>query len=234
MKRLVISLFALSLPFFVAAQNGTVKKFTANGFAYEMVYVEGGTYQMGETGKTEETTVGNFHIGKTEVTQELWKAVMGKNPSTARGRVKERPVETVSWSDCKEFIEKLNQLTGQKFRLPTEEEWEYAAYGGQDFRFAGSDTLDEVGWYVSNSGGTTHPVAQKKKNGYGLYDMSGNVWEWVWDPYGKDGRRRHYRGGSGYYGSNYSSPVNRGSNRSYYYAYYQGDFIGFRLVCPEN
>ena len=120
------------------------------------------------------------------------------------------------------------------FRLPTEAEWEYAVSGGQDFRYAGSDTLDEVGWYVGNSGGTTHPEAQKKANGYGLYDMSGNVWEWVWDSYGKDGRSRHYRGGSWYYGCNYSSPVNRGSNRGYYYAYYRGDFIGFRLVCPAN
>ena len=120
------------------------------------------------------------------------------------------------------------------FRLPTEAEWEYAVSGGQDFRYAGSDTLDEVGWYVGNSGAMTHPVAQKKANGYGLYDMSGNVWEWCWDSYGKDGRSRHYRGGSWYYGCNYSSPVNRGSNRGYYYAYYRGDFIGFRLVCPEN
>ncbi len=120
-------------------------------------------------------------------------------------------------------------LTASGFRLPAETEWEYAVKGGQDCRFAGSDMLDEVGWYVVNSGGRTHPVAQKKPNGYGLYDMSGNVWEWVWDPYGNDTRNRYYRGGSWYYGSNYSSPVNRVSNRSYYYAYYQSDFIGFRL-----
>ena len=118
------------------------------------------------------------------------------------------------------------------FRLPAEAEWELAARGGQNFRYAGGDDLDEVGWYLSNSGGKTHPVAQKKANGYGLYDMSGNVWEWCWNPYGNDLRQRYYRGGSWYYGSNYSSMDNRSSNRTYYYAYYGGDFIGFRLLYP--
>lgn len=230
MKRLVISLFALSLPFFVAAQNGTVKKFTANGVDFEMVYVEGGTYQMGETGKTEETTVGNFHIGKTEVTQELWKAVMGKNPSTARGRVKERPVETVSWSDCKEFIEKLNQLTGQKFRLPTEEEWEYAARGGSkslNYKFSGGDVIGKVGWYSKNSETTTHPVATKAANELGIFDMSGNVWEWCSDPYeGVEPLQYVIRGG-GYTDTSQACWV---WNRSKSDPKNRNDICGFRLA----
>ena len=116
------------------------------------------------------------------------------------------------------------------FRLPTDDEWEYAAWGGQSYRYAGSDDLDEVGWYSVNSGGSTHPVAQKKANGYGLYDMSGNVWEWVWDSYWKDPVRRFFRGGCWYYGNLNCSPVNTFSNKTYYYAYYGGEFIGFRIV----
>ena len=186
MKRLIISLFAMATAGFAAAQNGEVREFTANGVKFEMVCVDGGTYNMGEPGKQEETEVDGFMIGRTEVTQELWKAVMGKNPSTARGRGKELPVESVSWNDCKEFIEKLNQLTGQKFRMPTEEEWEYAARGGNKssgFKFSGGDTMGKVGWYSKNSESSTHQVATKTPNELGIYDMSGNVWEWCSDAY---------------------------------------------------
>ena len=186
MKRLIITLFALSAAQFAMSQNGTVQTFTVKGISFDMVAVEGGSFEMGEPGKAEATTVGSFLIGKTEVTGVLWKAVMGKNPSTARGRGKELPVESVSWNDCKEFIEKLNQLTGQKFRMPTEEEWEYAARGGNKssgFKFSGGDTMGKVGWYSKNSESSTHQVATKTPNELGIYDMSGNVWEWCSDAY---------------------------------------------------
>ncbi len=110
------------------------------------------------------------------------------------------------------------------FRLPTVEEWQYAARGGQSYRYAGSDNLDSVGWYSSNSGKTTHPVAQKKPNGYGLYDMSGNVWEWCWDSDGDYGR---YRCGGSWYNYDYYCEVD---SRDYYNAGYRLDIIGFRLV----
>ncbi|MBR6081753.1 MAG: formylglycine-generating enzyme family protein [Salinivirgaceae bacterium] len=186
MKRLIISLFALSVAQFAMSQNGEVREFTANGVKFEMVCVDGGTFDMGEPGKAESTTVGSFLIGKTEVTQDLWKAVMGKNPSSLSGRGKGLPVESVSWNDCKAFVEKLNQLTGQKFRLPTEEEWEYAARGGSksgNFKFSGGDVIGKVGWYSKNSDSHAHPVATKAPNELGIYDMSGNLWEWCADAY---------------------------------------------------
>ena len=115
------------------------------------------------------------------------------------------------------------------FRLPTEEEWEYAARGGQNYTYSGSNNLAEVGWYRDNSGGKTHPVAQKKANGYGLYDMSGNVWEWCWDGYPYDGHR-YYRGG-GYDNSGSGCEVDY---RRYYDADYQNDSFGFRIVCNAD
>jgi len=134
---------------------------------------------------THQVTVSSFSIGKYEVTQEEWEAVMGKNPSYYKGA--KRPVEEVSWNDCQEFIRKLNSLTGKQFRLPTEAEWEFAARGGtksNHYKYAGSNTLSSVAWYDDNSGSTTHPVGQKSPNELGLYDMSGNVWEWCQDWYG--------------------------------------------------
>lgn len=160
-----------------------------------MVYVEGGTFMMGATSEqgsdassdekpAHQVTLSSFSIGKYEVTQEEWEAVMGSNPSNFIGA--KRPVESVSWNDCQEFVMKLNILTGKCFRLPTEAEWEYAARGGKNSRgnkYAGSHTLDDVGWCDGNSSWTTHAVGQLNPNELGLYDMSGNVWEWCFDWY---------------------------------------------------
>ena len=171
--------------------------FTVNGVSFTMVAVKGGTFTMGGTAEqgsdaesdekpTHQVTLSDYMIGETEVTQELWKAVMGSNPSHFSGT--NLPVEKVSWDDCQTFITKLNQLTGRNFRLPTEAEWEYAARGGQKsrgYKYAGSNTLSNVAWYGDNSSSKTHPVKQKQANELGLYDMSGNVWEWCQDWYGR-------------------------------------------------
>ena len=188
-----------------------------------MVHVEGGTFTMGATSEqgtdadkdekpAHQVTLSSFSIGKYEVTQEEWEAVMGNNPSSFKGA--KRPVERVSWNDCQEFIRKLNTMTGKRFRLPTEAEWEYAARGGNKsigYKYAGSDNLDRVAWYDSNSGNSTHDIGQKSPNELGLYDMSGNVWEWCQDWYDgyssnsqtnpsgpSSGSNRVFRGGSWY------------------------------------
>ena len=127
----------------------------------------------------------SFYIGETEVTQELWQAVMDNNPSTYTGQ--KLPVESVSWNDCQEFILKLNKLTGLRFRLPTEAEWEYAARGGKkgsSYHYSGGNNIKDVAWYKGNSESSTHDVKTKKANKLGLYDMSGNVCEWCQDWYG--------------------------------------------------
>ena len=174
--------------------------FTVKGVEFKMIKVEGGTFNMGATSEqgnydndekpVHSVTLSDYYIGETEVTQELWQAVMGSNPSYFTGN-NQRPVEQVSWNDCQEFIRKLNQLTGKSFRLPTEAEWEYAARGGKHsknyvYKYSGSNNADEVAWYYGNSGNKTHPVKTKKANKLGLYDMSGNVREWCNDWYGKD------------------------------------------------
>ena len=163
-----------------------------------MVYVEGGTFTMGATAAqqgdasndespTHQVTLSDYSIGKYEVTQEEWEAVMGTNPSYFIGV--RLPVENVSWNDCQDFIRELNRLTGKHFRLPTEAEWEFAARGGNrgvasDNKYSGSNELGLVAWYSGNNGIQTRDVGGKSCNELGLYDMSGNVWEWCQDWYG--------------------------------------------------
>jgi len=161
-----------------------------------MIYVDGGTFTMGATPEqgsnaydekpAHQVTLSSFSIGRYEVSQEEWEAVMGSNPSKFKGS--KLPVEQVTWNDCQTFIHKLNQLTGKQFRLPTEAEWEYAARGGnksRGYKYAGGNDLGSVAWYNGNSGGKTHDGGQKQPNELGLYDMVGNVWEWCQDWYGK-------------------------------------------------
>ncbi len=171
--------------------------FNVNGVTFTMIAVEGDTFQMGATSEqgsdvnsdekpVHNVTLSDYYIGETEVTQELWEAVVGSNPSKFSG-YPQRPVEYVSWNDCQEFITKLSQLTGKNFRLPTEAEWEYAARGGnrsKRYKYSGSNTIGDVAWYTDNSSSRTHDVKTKQANGLGIYDMSGNVYEWCQDWYG--------------------------------------------------
>jgi len=199
-----------------------------------------------------EVCVGDFYMGETEVTQKQWKDIMGDTPSYFKN-CDECPVEKVSWNNIQRFIKKLNQKTtpsiplnnrGERviYRLPTEAEWEYAARsGGKKEKYAGGDDIDIVAWHGSNSGGKTHPVKQKKPNGLGLYDMSGNVWEWVQDWYDKNyyentpkdnpkgpdsGLFRVNRGGGWYYSAGHL----RNSHRDDYTSDSRSYDLGFRLA----
>ena len=221
-------------------------EFTVDGVSFKMIKVEGGTFQMGsENGYDSEkpvhsVTLSGYYIGETEVTRELWKAVMGSNPSEFEGD--NLPVEKVSWDDCQEFISKLNQKTGRRFALPTEAQWEFASRGGnksQGYEYSGSNNIDDVAWYLDNSSEQTHPVGTKMSNELGLYDMSGNVFEWCADWYGSyssssqtdpvgpsTGSYRVLRGGSWYFNASYCRSTIRGSgNPGIRY-----DSCGFRLV----
>ena len=158
-----------------------------------MVYVQGGTFTMGRTSSkaywcddsdqpAHQVTVGSFYICKYEVTQKLWKAFMGNNPSWTKAD--NMPVEWVNWVTAQKFIRKLNAFSGKKFRLPTEAEWEYAARGGNrshNYLYSGSDDINAVAWWKDNSGDKLHPVGTKRPNELGLYDMTGNVYEWCSD-----------------------------------------------------
>jgi len=228
--------------------NAGVKKEEFPGksfvFNYPMVRVAGGSFTMGSptTEKDRDddecqhtVSVSTFSIGKTEVTQAQWKSVMGSNPSKFKGD--NLPVENVSWNDIQAFIKKLNEKTGKKYRVPLEKEWEYAARGGnksQGFLYAGGNSLSEVAWHRSNSGDNTHPVATKKANELGLYDMSGNVWEWCQDIYKAypcdkekrgDGSSRCLRGGSWNY-----SYLHRSAERNYNETSLHYSYCGFRLA----
>lgn len=226
-----------------------------DGISIEMVKVEGGTFMMGATPEmknswTEErpihqvTLTNDYYIGKYEVTQSLWCALMDNNPSYFKGD--NLPVEQVSWDDCQKFINKLNDITGRKFRLPTEAEWEYAARGGKKsrgYQYSGSNKISNVAWYSSNSEHKTQPVGLKLANELGLYDMSGNVDEWCFDRFGfysalsqtnplgaDDGICRVYRGGSweqtaGFCRSSDRSNYGTSKNRIYN--------LGFRLALSE-
>ena len=222
-----------------------------NGVAFKMIRVSGGAFMMGATDEqvddayddekpAHKVTLSDFLMGETPVTQELWYAVMGNNPSVHKGR--NRPIENVSWDDCQQFISKLNRMTGKKFRLPTEAEWEFAARGGiksKAYKYSGSNNLEEVGWYDGNSNGTTHSVKQKKPNELGIYDMSGNTLEWCQDWYGdygssgqtnpkgpKNGYFRVYRGG----GWNANPEICRVSTRLISASITRLDNLGLRLA----
>jgi len=250
--------------------------------AFEMVYVEGGTFRMGATEKqteqagddeypVHEVTLTDYYIGKYEVTQGVWKAVMGSNPSYFQ-EGDDYPVERVNWNDIQTFLRKLNQLTGRKYALPTEAQWEYAARSGkggnkfvyawcgggaiafsegasgsadrgEETKYSGSDDIDEVAWYGGNSDDTTHPVGTKQPNALGIYDMSGNVWEWCRDwgglyssapqtnPTGpSSGIGRILRGGS-YYDEGSGTKEYRVSNRAASEPENRYTNCGFRLVC---
>ena len=195
-----------------SSSSSSKEVFTVKGVSFTMVRVDGGTFRMGATDEqgsdaydsekpAHNVTLSTFSIGETEVTQALWQAVMGCNPSNFKDNP-QNPVECVSWDDCQEFIKKLNSLTGKSFRLPTEAEWEYAARGGSKSRktkYSGGSDIGSVAWYDKNAyyvgkdgkrdesspNYGTHPVKGKSPNELGLYDMSGNVWEWCEDWYGK-------------------------------------------------
>jgi len=242
-----------------SGDDGDTQTITVNGISFKMIRVEGGTFTMGATSEqgldadsdekpAHQVTVSTFSIGETEVTQELWQAVMGSNPSNFKGP--RRPVEEVSWEDCQNFIRELNSLTGRHFRLPTEAEWEYAARGGKKtngHKYAGSSAIDNVAWYEENSykkGNSspdygTHVVATKRANELGLYDMSGNVWEWCQDWWGDyssgsqtnpkgptSGSNRVLRGGSWFYNTWYC----RVSYRYGRTPSYRSNDLGLRLA----
>jgi formylglycine-generating enzyme required for sulfatase activity len=210
MRTLLIFTLLFAVCFSYAQDKAKIEKLL------DFVKVKGGTFTMGSTeiedAQPHKVKLSTFYIQKTELTQALWEAVMGSNPSVDKSN-ELNPVTNVSWNDCQEFIKKLNSITSKKYRLPTEAEWEYAARGGKlskSYKYSGSDNLDEVAWY-SNTSENIHPVAQKKPNELGLYDMSGNVWEWCQDYYGEyryggkvrkdpkgkdNGDQRVFRGGS--------------------------------------
>ena len=234
--------------------NGSTHTFIANNVMFEMVRVEGGTFTMGATAEqasdafsdelpTHKVTLSPFLIGKYEVSQTLWFAVMGENPSVNTGI--NLPVDNVTWNECQTFITKLNELTGKNFRLLTEAEWEYAARGGnksKGYKYSGSNNLGDVAWYIDNSNNTSHAMGTKAPNELGIYDMTGNVMEWVSDwkgsyssgaqtnPTGPDsGTYRVNRGGS--YGN--VERLSRITNRNSIDPNMSSKTMGLRLCLPE-
>ncbi len=232
--------------------SDAVQTFTVNGVSFKMIKVEGGTFTMGTNDDETEAfnskpahqvSLSTFLIGQTEVTQELWEAVLDRKPSVDRGKL--QPVESISYYDCMNFLMKLNELTGMNFRLPTEAEWEYAARGGnlsKGFLYSGSNDPLKVAWFYDNSGDPVprhHPVAKMAPNELGIYDMSGNVAEWCMDwsgvyspepqtnPTGPStGTNRVIRGGS--YNNNVL--LSRVASRYYEYPNKRSINIGLRLA----
>lgn len=228
-----------------------------NGVTFYMIKVDGGTFTMGATPEMEkprrnekpahEVTLSSYCIGETEVTQALWKAVMGTTGVSFQGKEGDNyPMDLVTWNECQDFIRKLNELTNKKFRLPTEAEWEFAARGGNKSnhtQYSGSSNIDEVAWHYGNSvEGDFHIVKTKKANELGIYDMSGNVWEWCQDwkgsysnepktnPTGPEkGSKRVIRGGS----SSLLAMYSRSSYREFLSPEYSRGNCGFRLVLSE-
>ena len=234
--------------------DNTISIPVKDGISIDMVRVEAGTFTMGATAEMKKpsddekpthrvTLTNDYYIGKYEVTQALWQAVMGNNPSEFKGS--NLPVENVSWHDCQVFISKLNGMTGRKFRLPTEAEWEYAARGGNKSRgylYSGSNNLSDVAWYNDNSDGKTHTVGTKQPNELGIYDMSGNVSEWCHDWDYKYNRSPQVNPTGA---TNGSYRLNRGGGWDSYFEYcplffrsrfaphLDFNFLGLRLVLSE-
>lgn len=242
------------------AQDSVVRVQVADGVEMEMVWVEGGSFTMGCNATPKgvkltyalarpehRVTVDGYFIGRYEVTQGLWQAVMGENPSKFKGSAN-LPVESVSWTEAQEFAMRLSQMTGRRFRLPSEAEWEYAARGGSKSQrnpYAGCNRnqLDNHGWYCVNSDGSTHAVGQLQPNELGLYDMSGNVAEWCQDwveaytseeqtnPRGpRQGENRVLRGG--HYNS--TSAACTVYDRGWYLPSGKYELYGLRIVMEAN
>ena len=212
----------------------------------EMVFVQGGTFQMGSNEEDDEkpihsVTVSGFYMGRYEVTQAQWRNVMGSNPSEFKD-CDNCPVENVSWNDVQEYIQKLNQKTGKTYRLPTEAEWEFAAKGGvksKGYIYAGSNTVSDVAEYEGNNNNRTRPVGLKASNELGLYDMSGNVWEWCSDRYSNsyyaNSPTTNPQGASSDFyrvlrGGSWNSSYCRVAYRAYINPVSRRNYNGFRLV----
>jgi len=280
MKRILILCIGLCLHFLAGALfgcgvehvNAQGNRFasyteTANNLNIEMVAVQGGTFMMGCTPEqgddcfdnekpAHQVTLSDFYIGKYEVTQAQWRAVMGTtvhqqrdkaNPASfLAGEGDNYPMYYVSWDETQEFVRRLNASTGKNYRLPTEAEWEFAARGGisnSTCKYSGSNTVGDVAWYDGNSGDGTHPVGTKSSNALGIHDMSGNVWEWCSDWFGSyssnaqtnpqgpsSGSSRVNRGGSW----NNLARHTRVSYSLNYAPIHRNISLGFRLACSSN